>query len=520
MNPFNKSFKAHLDLEKNQRILFSGPFGIGKSYFLNDYFSTKENKETFEVFNIYPVNFHISNNEDVVKLIKYQIIKLLIEKGFVDFDNIENQNWFKAVKSLGLKNGDKFFKLFLKSALKSVVSIGLNKVGVSPEIIEQMKKEKTDLLEKMQKSFEELKEEKENIDSSIKEMKDFISETKSEWFAFDEDEFLTYFIRESLKNEKYKAKKKVLVIDDLDRLDPEHIFRILNIFSAFNKPHNHSQKVETDTNQENSVSESLFGFDKVILVADLHNLESVYHHKFGEKTDFQGYINKFYTSEPFFFYNNLEEELSLVLKGVAETRSEVVFRLYAEILIKLITFNHFTYRQFLKLKQRIKSGDTNITYIPKVFFQKPNHKNYSQILQFLTEFMIEIYDTKASLIRVIKKLKLEDLSVSLYLEFDNIFEDKIDSREVWENYFLKTLLINYYNKLGGSKFGKELNRHKYKIFGEDKLKYYDLEVPNDSDQINRRWNDNDPEFSSKMKNIHSFRDIWDLYLNYLEANPN
>ena len=28
MNPFNKSFKTHL--EEDQRILFSGPFGIGK----------------------------------------------------------------------------------------------------------------------------------------------------------------------------------------------------------------------------------------------------------------------------------------------------------------------------------------------------------------------------------------------------------------------------------------------------------------------------------------------------------
>lgn len=32
-----KDFKNHIDLESNERILFSGPFGSGKSTFLNEF---------------------------------------------------------------------------------------------------------------------------------------------------------------------------------------------------------------------------------------------------------------------------------------------------------------------------------------------------------------------------------------------------------------------------------------------------------------------------------------------------
>ncbi len=32
-----KEFEAHLNLPGNHRIFFSGPFGIGKTYFLKDF---------------------------------------------------------------------------------------------------------------------------------------------------------------------------------------------------------------------------------------------------------------------------------------------------------------------------------------------------------------------------------------------------------------------------------------------------------------------------------------------------
>ncbi len=82
-----------------------------------------------------------------------------------------------------------------------------------------------------------------------------------------------------------KEMKSVLIIDDLDRIDPEHIFRILNVFSA-------------QVDLENKGKHKL-GFDKVILICDIHNIRNIFHHRYGSHTDFSGYIDKFYSTEIF-----------------------------------------------------------------------------------------------------------------------------------------------------------------------------------------------------------------------------
>ncbi len=67
-----KKFKQHLDLENNHRILFSGKFGIGKTYYLNEYFKTFE--EEYDVYHLFPVNYQISSNEDIIEFLKYDIL--------------------------------------------------------------------------------------------------------------------------------------------------------------------------------------------------------------------------------------------------------------------------------------------------------------------------------------------------------------------------------------------------------------------------------------------------------------
>ncbi|MGX7835563.1 hypothetical protein ACWKSR_10475, partial [Campylobacter fetus subsp. venerealis] len=77
-----KQFLAHLDLKNNYRIIFSGGFGTGKTYFLDDFF--KEHVK-YEAIHIYPVNYSVSSNEDIFELIKYDILFKLLEKG-LDFE--------------------------------------------------------------------------------------------------------------------------------------------------------------------------------------------------------------------------------------------------------------------------------------------------------------------------------------------------------------------------------------------------------------------------------------------------
>ena len=82
-------FEDHLYLPNNNRIIFSGKFGIGKSYFLNEFFKDeKYENEYFPIF-LNPVNYSVSNNQDIFELIKFDILFQILDKNIVDFDNFD-----------------------------------------------------------------------------------------------------------------------------------------------------------------------------------------------------------------------------------------------------------------------------------------------------------------------------------------------------------------------------------------------------------------------------------------------
>lgn len=100
-------------------------------------------------------------------------------------------------------------------------------------------------------------------------------------------------ISEMINNKIFKIKwdkKSVLVLDDLDRIDPEHIFRILNIFWAH-------------LDSKNDELPNKFWFDRIILVWDIENLRSIFYHKFWNNTDFYWYMDKFFSIEIYEYKN-------------------------------------------------------------------------------------------------------------------------------------------------------------------------------------------------------------------------
>lgn len=90
-------------------------------------------------------------------------------------------------------------------------------------------------------------------------------------------------------SQKEGEMESVLIIDDLDRIDPEHIFRILNILSVHDNFH--------------GTDEHKFGFNKIIIVCDIDNIRNIYKSKYGIDVDFNGYIDKFYSKEIYKFDN-------------------------------------------------------------------------------------------------------------------------------------------------------------------------------------------------------------------------
>lgn len=257
-------FKEHLEIKNNNRILFSGKFGIGKTYFLKEFF---KNSHDYEVFHFFPVDYQISSNEDIVEFLKYDI---LVELN-------KNKGIFQKKDYNNLVDLQRLFFIWGKNNFTEIFKKGLSYI---PRLGRPLK-EITELVENFW-TF------KQKIEAGEKDfVENFLQKIKEK--NITETDYLSELLREKIQKQK-NNKQSVLILDDLERIDPEHIFRILNIFSAhFDSKHNDLP--------------NKFGFDRIILVADVQNLKSIFHHKYGENTDFNGYFDKFFSVEIFQFKN-------------------------------------------------------------------------------------------------------------------------------------------------------------------------------------------------------------------------
>ena len=234
-------FQKHLKTENNKRILFSGKFGIGKTYFLNEFF---KNEENYEVVHLFPVNYQITSNENIIEFLKYDILVELLKKNKDIIQKNDYGNLIDLQRLLYLWGKDNFVEIF-KTGVSSIPKLGrpLKDIVGLTENFWKFKKE----METGEQGF---------VDNFLKEIKKKnISET----------DLLSELLKEKIEKQK-NGKQSVLILDDLERIDPEHIFRVLNIFSA----HFDSQNKELPNK---------FGFDKIILVADVRNLRSVFHYR-------------------------------------------------------------------------------------------------------------------------------------------------------------------------------------------------------------------------------------------------
>lgn len=293
-------FKQHLELVNNKRILFSGPFGTGKSTFLKE-FSDNE-KDAFFYLKIFPVNYSVSANEDVFELIKFDLLLQLMGNYYEEIE-LEKEDFTLLLKSqVFIMERMKFMPL-LYAILGFSEKIGTPIV----KFIEALEKTVGDF-----KVFnDEIKIDEENdITAFLKS----IQNTKGSSHEMDAVSELIFDLIGRIKT-KYPKKESVLIIDDLDRLDPEHIFRLFNIFSA------HYDEI----NDKNK-----FGFDKVIFVCDIENIRKIFHHKYGVDVDFSGYIDKFYSIEPFDFDNR---------KYVKAKVGELLYKIKIDSNLRYYNFN-------------------------------------------------------------------------------------------------------------------------------------------------------------------------------------
>jgi hypothetical protein len=305
------SFDDHLSDNFNERVLFSAPFGSGKTTFLKAYF---DQHQEYLVLKLFPVNYAIAQSQDVFELIKYDLLYELLSKypDEIQLDH-EQYSWL-LISQMYLLHQMKIeqpLKLLLKAAKafsgtapipeEETIDMVTSIFGDLSDYKAKLSASEFDNLSSFVKSFKNKKghiHESDHITELIVDLLIRVQQIKAEHQKTDDREI-------SVEECETILPKSILLIDDLDRLDPEHVFRLFNIFSAH----------YDDVNETNK-----FGFDKVIFVCDVNNIQQMFAHRYGISVEFNGYIDKFYSSEIFHFdiTRYLKESITTLLNARTE----------------------------------------------------------------------------------------------------------------------------------------------------------------------------------------------------------
>lgn len=293
-------FERFLDYEDNRRVFFSGQFGIGKTFFLQKFF--EEHADHYDVYHLFPVRYQITSTENIIDLVKYDILVELLTRHPEVPSNNESRG--------GLKTSFRLFLAFLKDRgstngfLSSFIKTGEDALGLFPDplfrTLSKLGRPLNELLA-IDQGFQEFK--KKYLAGDKGEIREFMDGISTEIDPVATDH-MSHLLQKKIAELK-GGKRSVLILDDFDRIDPEHIFRILNVLSA------HMEGNETNK----------FGFDHIIVVGDIRNIQSIFHHRYGEQTEFGGYFDKFFTVSPFEFDNS---------KAITERIPQLLLRIRCE----------------------------------------------------------------------------------------------------------------------------------------------------------------------------------------------
>lgn len=287
VNDAIEAFGNHLDAYP--RTILSSKFGDGKSYFLQKAKEDTKLREEYEFLTIYPVNYQVAGNKDVFEILKRDIlVQLMLHEminGNVKLSKSDAFSWFLQMKCGSL----------LMDFLPYFAEIGLEKDDCAKVItgINGLK-----LFKDVKDKFKEFTQKNLKTEDDI--IVEFLDKVDSNFIY--ECDVITKIIQKTIAEYKRtKHKKVVLIVEDMDRIDPAHLFRILNILSA-QMDYCYKDSVKPDT----SLIGNKFGLDNIVLVVDFKNLKSIYKHFYGVNTDFEGYISKFLSGVP--FYYSLEKQ--------------------------------------------------------------------------------------------------------------------------------------------------------------------------------------------------------------------
>lgn len=277
-----KRFDSHL--RTHERTILSAGFGEGKTYFIK---KCVENLQDTQFIILHPVNYQILDNHDVYEVMKRDILFQLVVNNILESNSISDS---VAVSFFVLNN--------ITSISKWVVSTALD-IGAPSTTAGILTKRIIPFIDKIKEKYESFCK-AHNIGD--KKIEDFWNSTES--VAYYQPDAITSLISEGIRKwkEDNPGKRIVLLIEDMDRIDPAHLFRILNVLSAQIDLCLYSSQYENIQEVNNK-----FCFDNIICVLDLDNFYSLYHHFYGDSYSAEGYISKFCNKGHFEYSLNAEK---------------------------------------------------------------------------------------------------------------------------------------------------------------------------------------------------------------------
>lgn len=399
-----KDFKEYLTL--HDRCIFSARFGDGKSYFLSKFMNKYQKQYLF--IPIYPINYQVADNKDIFEYIKRDILIRLLASGEIDINDAAISNSIYLYFYLQHHKID-----FSLDLLNIAPDINLNGTDINLSAFGLVAK----TISKIKNKFNEYKSKSQNEEQKAEDFLDAHEKGKGSIYEFD---VISQLICDLIAQYriKYKNRRKVvLLIEDLDRIDPAHIFRILNIFSAHFDRYNASYTEVIKTQGRNK-----FNLDKVITVCHYDNIKTIYSHLYGINTDFNGYIDKFSSASPFSyslrkgFKEHILSYIDIELKkyiSVCDCLADMIIEKYQNLSSGLYgNLRHINYQ--LSKSYNIKEELINIGNEHKV----SSINNLTKILTLLHRFNLKWSD-------LVEKLKeksrySKDQVNNVARELDNI----------------------------------------------------------------------------------------------------
>lgn len=369
-------------LDAAPRVILSTKFGDGKTTFLKE-IEADDNKPNehrtispkYYFVTLHPVNYVVQDNKDIFEIIKRDILVQLLKDSLV----FEDTKWEQLLENISQKGWRNL--LVLKDVLVDVCEeIPYLKIPV--KIINKLINKATDELTEIEKFSAA------NYISSFTSMKGSIAE----------DDAIAELIYEGIKHvNNVLNRKTVLIIEDMDRLDPAHMFRILNILAAHIDNQNYDDKDNANK----------FGFQKVVLVMDYDTTKHIFHHFYGQNANYEGYMRKFSTDNPFTFSINYEVENQVVKKIASECN---ISDISVENIINKTksTKNDYEKLELVKQEKSIRDFVQLLDITPSKYIQKYNDiiykSDFAKLCVYLKKYFPnkDIYDIIENIIKYCK----------------------------------------------------------------------------------------------------------------------